>query len=94
MARWLLRAAYEGSVLAALCCTAGPGAAALPGRRMLFLTIVGAGAFRNNVTWACDAILATRPLLLGSGLDVRVVDHAGEHAAVLSALARDMAAAD
>jgi hypothetical protein len=69
LARLVLDAAYEATLAAAVL------AAAASGNRTVYLTLVGAGAFGNPVSWVVDALLRAVRLHGDAGLDVRVVSY-------------------
>lgn len=71
IARWVLRAAYRGTILAAI---DNAHRSALPARNKLFLTLIGGGVFGNKIEWIVDTIIGDcRELLLASGLEVNLV---------------------
>ncbi|MEZ4265974.1 MAG: hypothetical protein R3F39_06315 [Myxococcota bacterium] len=63
MARLVLEASYEATVLAAR----------QAGIRRLYLTLLGGGVFGNDDAWICDAVV--RALGFAGGLDVRIVSY-------------------
>lgn len=70
MARLVLEASYEATVLSAR----------QAGIRTLYLTLLGGGVFGNDDGWICDAIV--RALGLARGLDVRIVSYGAPKAVV------------
>jgi hypothetical protein len=70
LARLVLDAAYEATFATAV------RSAARTGNRTLYLTLLGAGAFGNPVTWAVEAVQRSLRLYSSEGLDVRMVSYA------------------
>jgi hypothetical protein len=70
LARLVLDAAYEATLAAAVL------AASRSGNRTVYLTLVGAGAFGNPVSWVIDAPQRAVPIHLMAGLDLQVVSYA------------------
>ena len=71
LARLLLRVAYRLTILAGAENAARQAARAdRPGRRRLFLTLVGCGVFGNDPHWVCEALGENEALIRQSGLDV------------------------
>lgn len=68
-ARLILEATYEATLNAAVLNKARNGS------NMLFLTMIGGGAFGNHPEWIIDAIRRALRLHEHSGLDVRMVSH-------------------
>jgi hypothetical protein len=68
-ARTVLEATYEACLLAAR------ENMARTGNRVVYLTMVGGGAFGNEADWIIDAMRRAIDLLPGTGLDVRIVHH-------------------
>jgi hypothetical protein len=82
LARLILEAAYEATLLAAV------QNAAKTGNRRVFLTMLGGGAFGNRQDWIVDALLRALRLHGQSGLEVYLVSYGQP-----SALARRVIAA-
>jgi hypothetical protein len=82
LARLVLDAAYEATLAAA----AHSGAAS--GNRTVYLSLVGAGAFGNPVTWVVDALRRAVRLHRDAGLDVRMVSYGGPQPALRALTAR------
>lgn len=72
LARFILKAAYRGTILAASE-NADLTPPEFPGRRKLFLTLVGGGVFANEMPWIVDAILDNIELIQATGLQVTLV---------------------
>ncbi len=66
----VLEASYEATICAAII------NATRNGNRSLFLTLVGGGAFGNEVHWIIHAIRRSLSLYADSGLEISVVSHA------------------
>jgi len=73
VAQWILRASYQGTILAAIENARSPETEGLPGRNKLFLTMMGGGVFGNRISWIIDAMKFNKPLLETSGLQVYVI---------------------
>jgi len=43
------------------------------GNNILYLTLLGGGAFRNNISWIVDAIKRSLHIFRNYGLDVKIV---------------------
>ena len=69
LARLVLEAAYEATMLAAV------QNAARTGNRRVFLTMLGGGAFGNSQDWIADALLRALRLHAQSGLEVQLVSY-------------------
>ncbi len=69
LARIILEAAYEATLLAAV------QNAARTGNRRVFLTLLGGGAFGNRQDWIADALLRALWLHKDSGLEVFLVSY-------------------
>ena len=80
-ARLVLEAAYEATLLA------GVLNAAKTGNPTVYLTLLGAGAFGNDPTWAAEAMTRALRLATDRPLDVRVVAYSKPDTAVTTALA-------
>ena len=65
----VLEASYEATLCAAIV------NAARTGNNVLFLTLVGGGAFGNELDWIMNAIRRSLHLYSDSGLDIAVVSH-------------------
>jgi hypothetical protein len=63
IAKFVLKAVYKGTVLAAI----------ERGARQLILTMIGASAFRNNPDWIVEAMRELEPLIAASDLDIYMV---------------------
>lgn len=63
IARAILYAAYEATILAAIAHNA----------KDVVLTMLGAGAFKNEVPWIYDALQDLVPLIVASGIHVHIV---------------------
>jgi len=68
-ARLVLEAAYEATLLA------GAVNAARTGNREVFLTMLGGGAFGNDLQWIVDAMARAFRRAEGLALDVHIVSH-------------------
>ena len=68
-ARLILEATYEASLNAAVINQARNGS------NLLFLTMIGGGAFGNPTEWIVDAMRRALRIHKNSGLDVRLVSH-------------------
>ena len=69
LARLILEATYEATLRAAVLNKARNGS------NILFLTMIGGGAFGNQPEWIIDAIRRALRLHEHSGLDIRMVSH-------------------
>ncbi|WP_146188217.1 hypothetical protein [Ascidiaceihabitans donghaensis] len=78
-ARLVLKGAYEATLRLAV------QNAALTGNNLVFLTLLGGGAFGNRADWIVDAVLQGLACVADSGLDVRIVSYGGS-----SAVAQDI----
>lgn len=81
-AKLILEAAYEATICAAIL------NADRTGNNQLFLTLLGGGAFGNNLDWITGAIRRSLDLYTDSGLVVAVVSH-GWSKPCLQQLARE-----
>lgn len=63
LARLILKAAYEGTLIAA----------AAYGKHKVFLTMVGCGVFENDANWIAPILLDNMPFIKQYGLDVYLV---------------------
>ena len=66
LAKLLLNSSYEGTLLA------GIRNAQMGGSRNVFLTMVGSGAFQNNLEWIADAIERMKPIIIEHRLKVHL----------------------
>lgn len=79
-AQLVLEAAYEATLLAA-------AENAARGQPLVFLTLLGGGAFGNQPDWIADAVVrAVR--LAGAGLDIRIVSYGRPSPTVAAILSR------
>lgn len=69
IAKLVLEAAYEATLLAAIQNRAATG------NNRVFLTMLGGGAFGNRLDWIADAILRALRMHADSGLDVHLVSY-------------------
>ena len=69
LARLVLNAAYEASYAAAATNKAQTG------NNMLYLTLLGGGAFGNRMSWIADAICRAHERFLYQGLNVKIVSY-------------------
>jgi len=67
----VLEASYEATICAAIV------NASRTGNKVLFLTLVGGGAFGNEIDWILNAIRRALHLYAHSGLDIALVSHGG-----------------
>ena len=81
-ARTVLEASYEACLLAAR------ENMTKTGNCVVYLTMVGGGAFGNEAGWIIDAMRRAIELVPGTGLDVRIVHHREVHQGCI-ALERD-----
>ena len=81
-ARLVLEAAYEATILAALA-NARRGAS-----NVVYLTLLGGGAFGNNDAWIYDALERSLRIVAGTDLDVRLVSYSKPSNAMLSMVGR------
>ena len=75
-ARLVLEAAYEATFCAAVLNTRRTGC------NRLFLTLLGGGAFGNDITWILDAIGRAVDRYRNAPLDVAIVSYGSSHPAV------------
>lgn len=80
LARLVLNSAYDATLAAAACNLA------VGGSDRLFLTLLGGGAFGNDVAWIIDAIRLAVERWRHVPLDVRIVSYSGPSRAVASLL--------
>uniref|UniRef100_A0A6B2L742 Uncharacterized protein n=1 Tax=Arcella intermedia TaxID=1963864 RepID=A0A6B2L742_9EUKA len=75
LAQMLLKAAYRGTILVAMenALKAPPE---LVGRNKLFLTLIGGGAFGNDLEWIVGALYEQLELIKRSGLEITLVIYA------------------
>lgn len=77
MARLLLEASYEATLLAGLI------NAQACGNNRIYLTLLGGGAFGNQESWILDAIRRAIRLVETQGLDIRIVSYGSPHPGVV-----------
>ncbi len=72
-ARFVLQASYEATLLAARL------SAESTGNRLVYLTLLGGGAFGNELAWILDGIRHALERTSGAGLDLRLVTFGAPH---------------
>ena len=72
----ILEAAYEATICASI------ENAARTGNNRLYLTLLGGGAFGNQIAWIRDSILRAMSLYTESGLDIAIVSYGRSKPAV------------
>jgi hypothetical protein len=73
LARLTLEAAYEATLTAAVV------NAYANGNRLVYLTLLGGGAFGNPTAWIIDAIERALRLTMREDLDVAIVSYGGSN---------------
>jgi hypothetical protein len=86
LATLVLQAAYEATICASI------ENAACTGNNRLYLTLLGGGAFRNDMTWILDAIQRAVSMYSDCGLDIAIVSH-GQSKPAVQKLVRTLNAA-
>lgn len=76
LATLVLEAAYEATICAAILNNARTG------NNQLFLTLLGGGAFGNNLDWIMSSIRRALDLYTDSGLNVALVSHGASNRSV------------
>lgn len=84
LARLILEAAYEATLLAAV------HNAGRTGNRRVFLTMLGGGAFGNRQDWIVDALLRALCFHADSGLEIKLVSY-GQSSAMARRVITDFA---
>jgi hypothetical protein len=82
IAKLVLEAAYEATLLAAI------SNAAKTGNNSVFLTLLGGGAFGNKEDWIIDAIVRAVGLVSHSGLEINLVSFGSSNTAARTVVAR------
>jgi len=76
IAKFILRGAYRGTILAAIDNSRTLNGTEYPGKNRCFLTMIGGGVFGNKYEWILDCILEQQDIIVGSGLEIIFVCYA------------------
>jgi len=76
VAKFILRGAYKGTILAAIENSRTLSEKDYPGKNKCFLTMIGGGVFGNKYEWILDCIIEQEEIIRNSGLEIYFICYA------------------